>query len=219
MPRRVDRSTGAKPPGTRERLLDAAERLFAARGYRQTSIRDITAEAGCNLAAVNYHFGGKLKLYREMFHRRLRELRDRRVESIRRAMAHAEERGGLEAVLREFATAFLEPHLDRSRGQHLLVMFTREMLDPHLPPSMFFKEMLNPLQRTLMEAMVASGVVLAPRDARRCVQSVIAQLSHVLHLRLLSGAAGQRLRKDFALRESVEHIARFSAGGIREQAR
>ena len=44
---------------TRERLLETAERLFSQRGYAVTSVRDITAEASCNVAAVTYHFGGK----------------------------------------------------------------------------------------------------------------------------------------------------------------
>ena len=42
---------------TRARILDAAERLFMAHGYDGTSMRQITGEAGVNLAAVNYHFG------------------------------------------------------------------------------------------------------------------------------------------------------------------
>jgi AcrR family transcriptional regulator len=56
---------------TREQLLDAAERLFARRGFDATSVREITGAAACNLAAVNYHFGGKRALYREAFRRRL----------------------------------------------------------------------------------------------------------------------------------------------------
>ena len=44
---------------TKARILDAAERLFADNGYSATSLRDITNEAGVNLAAVNYHFGSK----------------------------------------------------------------------------------------------------------------------------------------------------------------
>jgi len=56
---------------TRDRLLDASEGLFASRGYAATSVRDITTEAGCNLAAINYHFGSKHNLYREVFRRRL----------------------------------------------------------------------------------------------------------------------------------------------------
>jgi len=44
---------------TKSEILDAAERLFAARGFEATSLRTITAEAGANLGAVNYHFGSK----------------------------------------------------------------------------------------------------------------------------------------------------------------
>ncbi|CAA9412384.1 MAG: Transcriptional regulator, AcrR family, partial [uncultured Rubrobacteraceae bacterium] len=40
---------------TKTRILDAAERLFAERGFEGTSIRAVTAEAGANLAAVGYH--------------------------------------------------------------------------------------------------------------------------------------------------------------------
>jgi AcrR family transcriptional regulator len=47
---------------TRTQLLDAAERLFAERGYRGTSVRAITELAGANLAAVGYHFGSKAQL-------------------------------------------------------------------------------------------------------------------------------------------------------------
>ena len=50
---------------TRQRILKAAERLFADRGYEETSIRAIVAKARVNQAAINYHFGGKDGLYRE----------------------------------------------------------------------------------------------------------------------------------------------------------
>jgi AcrR family transcriptional regulator len=48
--------------GTRDRLLAEGWRLFSERGFEATSVRDITAAAGANLAAVSYHFGGKDKL-------------------------------------------------------------------------------------------------------------------------------------------------------------
>jgi AcrR family transcriptional regulator len=51
---------------TRERILKAAERLFADRSYEETSIRAIVAKARVNQAAINYHFGGKDGLYREI---------------------------------------------------------------------------------------------------------------------------------------------------------
>lgn len=56
---------------TRERILDASERLFMANGFDGTSMRLITGAAGVNLAAVNYHFGSKESLMQEVFRRRL----------------------------------------------------------------------------------------------------------------------------------------------------
>jgi len=56
---------------TKQRILDAAERLFAARGFDGTSMRGITTEAGVNLAAVNYHFGSKESLIGAVFDRRI----------------------------------------------------------------------------------------------------------------------------------------------------
>jgi len=64
---------------TRERILDAAERLFMGHGYEGTSMRQITSEAAVNLAAVNYHFGSKESLMQEVFRRRLDWLNDERM--------------------------------------------------------------------------------------------------------------------------------------------
>lgn len=64
---------------TRERILDVAERLFAASGFVSTSLRDITNEAGVNLAAVNYHFGSKEALLVAILERRIRPVNDQRL--------------------------------------------------------------------------------------------------------------------------------------------
>lgn len=71
----------------RQKILDVAERLFAEKGYAQTSIRDITKRAHCNISAVNYYFHGKKNLYVEVFRRHMhaiRDLRDLRIEKIHR---------------------------------------------------------------------------------------------------------------------------------------
>ena len=71
---------------TKTRILDAAENLFAARGYHNTSLREITKEAGVNLAAVNYHFGSKEALLRAVIKRRLvplNQVRTRRLHEVR----------------------------------------------------------------------------------------------------------------------------------------
>jgi AcrR family transcriptional regulator len=54
---------------TVERILDAAEQLFAEKGFAETSLRLITSKAGVNLAAVNYHFGSKKSLIQAVFSR------------------------------------------------------------------------------------------------------------------------------------------------------
>ncbi|MCX2779793.1 TetR family transcriptional regulator [Microbulbifer thermotolerans] len=54
---------------TVSRILDAAEILFAERGFTETSLRTITSTAGVNLAAVNYHFGSKKELIQAVFER------------------------------------------------------------------------------------------------------------------------------------------------------
>lgn len=69
----------AKSVDTRERILDAAERLFMSHGYEGTSMRQITSEASVNLAAVNYHFGSKESLMQEVFRRRLDWLNEERM--------------------------------------------------------------------------------------------------------------------------------------------
>jgi len=65
---------------TKIRLLDAAEELFAEHGIAETSLRDITAHADANLAAVNYHFGGKDGLLEAVFGRRLTPVNQERME-------------------------------------------------------------------------------------------------------------------------------------------
>lgn len=74
---------------TRERILDAAERLFIAHGYEGTSMRQITGEAAVNLAAVNYHFGSKESLMQEVFRRRLDWLNEERLRVLDQMEADA----------------------------------------------------------------------------------------------------------------------------------
>ncbi len=54
---------------TRDRLLEAAGRTFAEKAYREATVREICDRAGANVAAVNYHFGGKQHLHREVLQR------------------------------------------------------------------------------------------------------------------------------------------------------
>src|SRR5262245_36438774 len=129
------------PIQTRMRLLDAAELLFAEHGFRGASVRDITQQAGCNLAAVNYHFGGKVNLYREVVLRRLAALRAGRIESVKRAMNRTGREATVEELVEAFSTAFLEPLVTSAAGRRWINLMTREILDPQLPTDLFYNEM------------------------------------------------------------------------------
>lgn len=207
------------PARTRDRLLHSAEVLFARHGFRGTSIRRITTVAGCNLAGVNYHFGGKVGLYREMFHRRLEGLREQRLGEVRRMIGAARPSAGLEDLLRAFTTAFLETHRDESGGHRLMLLFSREQLDPHLPPGMLRRELIKPMHEGLLEAIRTIGYDIGGIEGRRCVQSLIAQLVNVVRMRAAPHLSGTAERGEDPLPEIVEHIVRFSAAGIRACAR
>ena len=64
-PIRLTPTEGGRGAETRERLLDAAERIFAERGFEGASIRAVTQAAGASVSAANYHFGSKEALLRE----------------------------------------------------------------------------------------------------------------------------------------------------------
>ena len=92
---------------TKAAVLSAAERLFAINGFRNVSVRDITAAAGVNLASINYHFGSKDALLFEIFRRRTAELSRERARLLHEAAAKHDGKPTLRAIL----TALIEPPL------------------------------------------------------------------------------------------------------------
>jgi AcrR family transcriptional regulator len=94
---------------TKDTILDTAERLFAERGFDATSLRAITAAAGVNLAAVNYHFQSKDKLLQALFTRRLDRLNRRRMECLDR---YETEYGEKPIPLEKLVRALIEPMFD-----------------------------------------------------------------------------------------------------------
>ncbi len=110
---------------TRERILKAAERLFAERGYDGTSIRTIVAKAKVNQAAINYHFDGKDGLYREVLRAAFRALTDDQ-------LAHGEEIKTMsrEAALAEFVRRQLRPLTARDELSRSLRIFNWETVRP-----------------------------------------------------------------------------------------
>jgi AcrR family transcriptional regulator len=90
---------------TKKLILDVAERLFADRGFSATSLRELTSEAGTNVASVNYHFGSKEALLAAVLERRLRPINERRLDILDKLEHTAGEHPlNLEDVLRAFLT-------------------------------------------------------------------------------------------------------------------
>jgi AcrR family transcriptional regulator len=95
-------------PNTRQKILDAAEKLFARHGFESTSLRSIIASAGVNLAAIHYHFRSKEGLIRAVIERRFAPVNDERL----RLLAEYENRtGGRAPLVEEILEAFLAPML------------------------------------------------------------------------------------------------------------
>ena len=94
---------------TKERILDAAERLFADNGFPATSMRDITQEAGVNLAAVNYHFGSKEALMIAVLERTTAPINRARLEQLDTLEAAAGDAAvSTEQIVRAFLTPLFE---------------------------------------------------------------------------------------------------------------
>jgi len=94
---------------TKEAILDSAERLFASHGFEATSLRTITAEAGANLGAVNYHFSSKGGLILAVLKRLFEPVNEKRLALLDKLEAEA---GGKPAALEAILEALFRPPLE-----------------------------------------------------------------------------------------------------------
>lgn len=99
----------ANGPDTKQRLLDAAERLFAERGFEGTSMRAVTQAAGVAVSAANYHFGSKLSLLGETLRRRIRPFNQRRLE-----LLDSLEAGAAQPGVEQILDAYFRPPFERA---------------------------------------------------------------------------------------------------------
>ncbi|MBE9528391.1 MAG: TetR/AcrR family transcriptional regulator [Proteobacteria bacterium] len=148
--------------GTQKKILDAAEKLLAHNGYHATTLRAITAEAGVNVAAVNYHFGSKEALLDNVIERRIVPLNSARMEMLESVRADALTRGRRPSV-RDLMHAFVAPTIsfrDSGKGARNFIALVGRTLGE--PPSAvqhsffrfmepFIKLMLGSLKEALPE--------------------------------------------------------------------
>ena len=117
---RSQRSDGAE---ARERLVLAALRLFAEKGYSATSTREIAQAAGANIAAISYYFGDKAGLYREVY------TRPAGMPGVQAAQ-YDQQGMSLRQSLEAFITSFIEPLKQGALMQQCMRLHFREMLEP-----------------------------------------------------------------------------------------
>jgi len=117
---------------TKERILDAGEALFMEHGFEATSLRQITAAAGVNLAAVNYHFGSKEELFQAVLTRRLDPMNAERVKLLEAYERETAERSlSCERILNAMFIPALRLARDNQRGgKNFLRLLGRAYADP-----------------------------------------------------------------------------------------
>lgn len=208
---------GSPARGVRERLLDAAEELFSERGFDGTSVRDLAGAAGCNVASINYYYGGKDKLYEEVWRRHLSLLRDTRMASIDKCLADSGGNPSLEELLRSFAHAFVGPLVDQS-GRHLIRLMARELVESHLPSGMFGEEVIKPTLSKMQHALAQACPGLDASQVPLVVFSLVGQLIHTIRIKPILRWADEEALAAFDPAKLVDHIVAFSAAGIRAYA-
>lgn len=199
---------------TRDRLLTVAARLFAARGFSKVTVRDICHKAGANVAAVNYHFGGKTGLYEEVLRAAIETMQGA-TEAARQAGANLRPEAQLEA----YVTVFLQI-IAKARDSWIHQLMMRELTDPTPALDLVVKQVVRP-RVAYLSAVVAAFIGCAPDDERvtRSVMSVHAQLQALLNSPVTSrihGAAA--LTSPDHIEQLARHITRFSLAGIRAVA-
>src|SRR5689334_6029247 len=197
---------------TKERILGAAETLFARHGFAGASLRQVTAAANVNLAAVNYHFGSKDNLIEEVFRRRLDELNARRIEALEAALA-----GGT-PKLEDVLAAFIRPALDFSLDEAGGHAFMRVLARAYAEHNERLRKFLHDNYGHVLKQFVAAFTHLLPgldkQELYWRLDIVSGALTYAMAdfgvIKRPSGMSEQRHR-DLA----AEHLIKFAAAGLR----
>jgi len=196
---------------TRERLLRTAARMFADRGFKRVTVRDICRRARANVAAVNYHFGSKLGLYREVLQVAIDALR-----STTDAARKTAEGCAADERLRRFVHVHLRRLLATGRDDWIHRIINREIADPTTALDALVDQGMRP-RIEYLSAIVGELVGCPPDDPRvmRCVVSIQSQSVAYLPNPL---AARLGLKSNLTppeIEEVAQHIVQFSLAGIR----
>ncbi len=215
---RTPTADGEQASATRTRLLDVAEQLFAERGIDATSLRAITATAGANLASVNYHFGSKDALFREVVARRLGPINAERLRLLEEAKCQAADGNPpLESVL----SAFLAPalHLQSQRpqeGKNIMNLMGRLYSDPRADElkKLFYGEFKEVFQR-FTSALKHAAPDVADDEIIWRFFFVVGAMAHLMSAGDVLNHASNGLCDLEDVEANIGRLVAFSAAGFR----
>lgn len=203
---------------TKERILEAAQALFAEKGFPGTSMREITSRAEVNLAAVNYHFGSKEGLLLALVQRCLEPINRERLEALTAAETRAAAEG--EGVpLREIIHAFLAPAVKQftETDPDMPCILARMHHEPHPGLEDALAEILEPVVQRFVVAVQTALPERSPAEIILRGHFMIGSLLHLLDtsrsfLNSLSGGLLDMNDHEFMLDELVS----FCTAGFRD---
>jgi AcrR family transcriptional regulator len=204
------RGSPADLEGARQRLLDAAAQLFAARGYEGTTVRDIVGAAGTNLNAINYYYGGKRGLYEAVMTREIERARSF-ASGLARPSARDPIEARLESVVLRLLTFFVSSHSQLPRLAALEVVNPSSVFDAGGPP-------IHEAERAELRGIVteALGARASEERIEDCTRSVLSQCVYFMFMgESLKRGGSPVFSNAAAVRRLAAHIASFSLGGIR----
>jgi len=201
---------------TKDTILDAAEDLFAEQGFGATTLRQLTARAGVNLAAVNYHFGSKEDLAKAVLRRRIepinRERRDR-LDQMRRP-----------ASVEEIVRAFLEPALrpqsthpgaaPESRAAGLCRVFGRISVEQ--PPFLreFLAEQFGELGQRFIEMLTEASPGTPAETLWWRMHFTVGAMAHTLQSAHIVGQVSQGVCDPNDHESIIEQLTEYAIGGF-----
>jgi len=196
---------------TKQRILGAAEALFARHGFAGASLRQVTSAANVNLAAVNYHFGSKENLINEVFRRRLDDLNAQRLQALRKALDQPD--SGLEAVL----GAFVRPALALSDDAHGGTAFVRVLARAYAEHNEQLRKFLHDnYGPTLKQFAAAFGSLLPHLDKQELYWRLDIISGALTYAMADFGMIKRRGTTEQQHRElSSSHLIKFAAAGLR----
>jgi AcrR family transcriptional regulator len=187
------------PTGTKTRILNAGEKLFGLNGFDATSLRDITAEAQVNLAAVNYHFQSKDSLIDAIIERRILPINQRRF-----AMLDA---AGHPPSVEQIVEAFLTPLL-MIEVLPAVPLIGRVLSNPSQFVDRVYKKHLQHVAERFSQAIREAIPELPPEDAFWRLHFMAGCMTHVLALSsVLPMMSGQPIDRQALMRRLVSFVS------------